>query len=152
MPLAGEYEPSTSGWVRKQVDLYERSAGTKGATIVGRPVVVVTSRGAKSGKLRKNPVMRVEHEGRYAAVASSGGAPENPSWYHNLVADPLVELQDGAVRRDYTARLLDGEEKREWWARAVEAFPPYAEYLTKTDRDIPVFLLEPVSDEGSETD
>jgi deazaflavin-dependent oxidoreductase (nitroreductase family) len=143
MPLTGDYEPSTSRWVREQVDVFERSGGTEGATIAGRPIVVVTSRGARSGMLRKNPVMRVEHDGRYAAVASSGGAPENPRWYHNLLAEPLVELQDGAIKRDYTARRLEGGEKREWWARAVEAFPPYEEYLTKTQRDIPVFLLEP---------
>lgn len=143
MPLTGEYEPSTESGVRKQVDQYERSGGTKGATIQGRPVVVVTSRGARSGKLRKNPVMRVEHEGRYAAVASLGGAPEHPQWYHNLLAEPLVELQDGAVKRDYIARLLDGEEKQQWWERAVDAFPNYEHYRAKTKRDIPVFLLEP---------
>lgn len=143
MPLTGEYEPSTESGVRKQVDQYERSGGTKGATIQGRPVVVVTSRGARSGKLRKNPVMRVEHEGRYAAVASMGGAPEHPQWYHNLLAEPLVELQDGAVKRDYMARLLDGEEKQQWWERAVDAFPNYQHYRAKTKRDIPVFLLEP---------
>lgn len=144
MPLTGEYAPSTANGVRKQVEQYERSGGSKGATIAGRPVVVVTSRGARSGKLRKNPVMRVEHEGRYAVVASTGGAPENPGWYHNLLAEPLVELQDGAVRRDYTARLLEGAEKQQWWERAVEAFPTYERYRVKTKREIPVFLLEPV--------
>jgi deazaflavin-dependent oxidoreductase (nitroreductase family) len=143
MPLTGEYEPSAVGWVRKQVELYERSGGTKGTTIVGRPVVVVTSRGARSGKLRKNPVMRVEHEGRYAAVASLGGAPQHPVWYSNLLAEPLVEVQDGAVKRDYRARLVEGEEKQQWWARAVEAFPTYEQYQAKTERDIPVFVLEP---------
>jgi deazaflavin-dependent oxidoreductase (nitroreductase family) len=143
MPLTGEYEPSAVGWVRKQVELYERSGGTKGTTIVGRPVVVVTSRGARSGKLRKNPVMRVEHEGRYAAVASLGGAPQHPVWYYNLLAEPLVEVQDGAVKRDYRARLVEGEEKQQWWARAVEAFPTYEQYQAKTERDIPVFVLEP---------
>jgi deazaflavin-dependent oxidoreductase (nitroreductase family) len=132
------------GWVRKQVELYESSGGTRGTTIVGRPVVVVTSRGARSGKLRKNPVMRVEHEGRYAAVASLGGAPAHPVWYYNLLAEPLVELQDGAVRRDYRARLVEGEEKQQWWARAVEAFPTYEQYQAKTSRGIPVFVLEPV--------
>jgi deazaflavin-dependent oxidoreductase (nitroreductase family) len=106
--------------------------------------VVVTSRGARSGKLRKNPVMRVEHEGRYAAVASLGGAPQHPVWYYNLLAEPLVELQDGAVKRDYRARLVEGEEKQQWWARAVEAFPTYEQYQAKTARDIPVFVLEPV--------
>jgi deazaflavin-dependent oxidoreductase (nitroreductase family) len=144
MALTGEYEPSTTAWVRKQVETYERSGGTSGTTIMGRPVVVVTSRGARSGKLRKNPVMRVEHEGRYAAVASLGGAPQHPVWYYNLLAEPLVELQDGAVRRDYRARLVEGEEKRQWWARAVEAFPAYEQYQAKTARDIPVFVLEPV--------
>ena len=144
MPLTGEYEPSTMGWVRKQVELYERSGGTRGTTIVGRPVVVVTSRGARSGKLRKNPVMRVEHEGRYAAVASLGGAPAHPVWYDNLLAEPLVELQDGAVKRDYRARLVEGEEKQRWWARAVEVYPAYEQYQAKTAREIPVFVLEPV--------
>ena len=144
MPLTGEYEPSTTGWVRKQVELYESSGGTQGTTIVGRPVVVVTSRGARSGKLRKNPVMRVEHDGRYAAVASLGGAPEHPLWYYNLLAEPLVEVQDGAVTRDYRARLVEGEEKQQWWARAVEAFPTYEQYQAKTSRDLPVFVLEPV--------
>ena len=143
MPLTGDYEPSTSSGVRKQVDLYERTKGTHGATIAGRPVVVVTSRGARSGKLRKNPVMRVEHEGCYAAVASLGGAPENPQWYHNMLAEPLVEVQDGAVKRDYIARLVDGEERQQWWERAVEAFPRYEQYRVKTKRDIPVFVLEP---------
>jgi deazaflavin-dependent oxidoreductase (nitroreductase family) len=143
MPLTGDYEPSTSNGVREQVDLYERSEGTKGATIAGRPVVVVTSRGARSGKLRKNPVMRVEHEGCYAAVASLGGAPGNPQWYHNMLAEPLVEVQDGAVKRYYTARLLQGDEKQQWWERAVEAFPRYEQYRVKTKRDIPVFVLEP---------
>jgi deazaflavin-dependent oxidoreductase (nitroreductase family) len=144
MPLQGEYEPSTVGWVRKQVEQYERSGGTEGTTIVGRPVVVVTSRGARSGKLRKSPVMRVEHEGRYAAVASLGGAPRHPLWYYNLLAEPLVELQDGPVKRDFRARLVAGEEKRQWWTRAVAAFPAYEQYQAKTEREIPVFVLDPV--------
>uniref|UniRef100_A0AAU2UYV9 Nitroreductase family deazaflavin-dependent oxidoreductase n=1 Tax=Streptomyces sp. NBC_00003 TaxID=2903608 RepID=A0AAU2UYV9_9ACTN len=144
MPLDGEYEPSTAQWVREQVELIERSGGTEGMTMHGMSVVLLTTRGAKSGKLRKSPVMRVEHEGRYAAVASLGGAPDNPLWYYNVVADPRVELQDGTVRKDMTAREVTGEEKAEWWERAVAAFPNYADYQKKTDREIPVFVLEEV--------
>jgi deazaflavin-dependent oxidoreductase (nitroreductase family) len=144
MPLQGEYEPSTSEWVRKQVDEYEGSGGTKGTTLRGVPVVVVTSVGASSGKLRKNPVMRVEHDGNYAAVASKGGAPEHPAWYQNFVDHPTVELQDESARGDYSARELSGEERELWWGRAVDVWPDYAEYQTKTNRQIPVFLLEPV--------
>jgi len=143
MPLAGEYQPSTRKWVRDQVELYESSGGTEGTTLRGMPVVVVTSRGAKSGKLRKNPVMRVENGGRYAVVASKGGSPTHPVWYYNLVADPHVELQDGPVKMDMTARLVKGEEKASWWERAVAAYPDYADYRKKTTREIPVFLLEP---------
>jgi len=146
MPLTGDYEPSTAKWVRDQVERYESSGGTQGTTILGKPVVVMTSRGNRSGKLRKTPVMRVEHDGRYAAVASLGGAPKHPVWYYNLVADPHVELQDGATRRDMTARELTGEERALWWERAVAAFPPYADYQKKTSREIPVFVLEPISD------
>jgi deazaflavin-dependent oxidoreductase (nitroreductase family) len=146
MPLTGDYEPSTAKWVRDQVERYESSGGTQGTTILGKPVVVMTSRGNQSGKLRKTPVMRVEHDGRYAAVASLGGAPKHPVWYYNLVADPHVELQDGATRRDMTARELTGEERALWWERAVAAFPPYADYQKKTSREIPVFVLEPISD------
>lgn len=148
MPLEGEYEPSPSDWVREQVELYERSGGTEGTTLreTGLPVIVVTNRGAKTGKLRKTPLMRVEHDGRYAAVASKGGAPEHPVWYHNLVADPHVEVQDGTVKQDMVARQVIGTEKAEWWERAVAAFPPYAEYQAKTGREIPVFLLEPVAE------
>ena len=144
MPLTGNYEPSPAQWVRDQVKLYESSGGTEGTTLRGMPVVVITSRGAKSGTLRKNPVMRVEHDGRYAAVASKGGAPEHPIWYHNLLADPVVELQDGPVRQDMRARLVTGAERATWWERAVAAFPDYAAYQTKTEREIPVFVLEPV--------
>ena len=145
MPINGEYEPSPQAWVREQVELYEGSGGTKGTTLgdTGLPVVVVTSLGARSGKVRKNPVMRVEHEGRYAVVASKGGAPDNPTWYHNLVANPRVELQDGPDKRDMVAREVTGEERTRWWERAVAAYPPYAEYQQKTDRQIPVFVLEP---------
>jgi deazaflavin-dependent oxidoreductase (nitroreductase family) len=144
MPLAGEYEPSPEAWVRNQVEQYERSGGSEGGTLQGVPVVVITSRGAKSGKLRKNPVMRVEHDGRYAAVASKGGAPSHPTWYYNFVAEPLVELQDGPHKASYRARVAEGEERATWWERAVGVWPHYAEYQTKTDREIPVFVLEPV--------
>ena len=144
MPLQGEYEPSPAAWVRDQVEEIERSQGTSGTTLRGVPVVVITSLGASSGKLRKNPVMRVEHDGVYAVVASKGGSPANPTWYRNLVEHPLVELQDGPAKGDYTARLLSGEERELWWKRAVEVWPDYANYQTKTDRQIPVFVLEPV--------
>jgi deazaflavin-dependent oxidoreductase (nitroreductase family) len=149
MPLDGEYEPSPAQWVRDQVALYESSGGTEGTTLrdTGLPVVIMTNVGARSGKLRKTPVMRVEHEGRYAAIASKGGAPEHPVWYANLLAHPLVELQDGPVKKDMTVREVSGEERAQWWERSVAAFPPYAEYQTKTDREIPVLVLEPV--EGS---
>src|SRR3954453_20162001 len=148
MPLQGEYEPSSQKWVRDQVELYESSGGTQGLTLrdTGLPVVVVTSRGATSGKLRKNPLMRVEHEGRYAAVASVGGAPKHPAWYANLLMHPQVELQDEQRKWDMTARELSGQERDEWWERAVQAFPPYAEYQRKTDRQIPGFLLAPVDE------
>lgn len=147
MPLDGDYEPSTLDWVREQVELYESSGGTRGTTLrdTGMPVVIVTSRGARSGKLRKNPVMRVEHDGCYLAVGSQGGAPTHPSWVHNLRADPHVELQDGATKRDMTAREIDGDERALWWDRAVAAYPPYADYQRRTERLIPVFVLEPSS-------
>ncbi|MET0458874.1 MAG: nitroreductase family deazaflavin-dependent oxidoreductase [Ilumatobacteraceae bacterium] len=145
MPLDGEYEPSPTDWARKQAELYESSGGTKGTTIRGLPVVVLTSIGAKSGKLRKTPLMRVEHGGRYAVVASLGGAPQHPVWYHNLVADPHVELQDGPLKQDMIAREVSGDERAEWWDHAVAAYPDYAEYQQKTDRVIPVFVLEPTA-------
>lgn len=141
MPLSGEYEPSTQQWVRDQVELIESSGGTEGTTLRGMPVIVLTTRGARSGKLRKSPLMRVEHEGEYAAVASLGGAPKHPVWYFNVLADPHVELQDGPVKQDMTAREVHGQEKAQWWERAVAAFPDYADYQTKTDREIPVFVL-----------
>ncbi|MFC8362544.1 nitroreductase family deazaflavin-dependent oxidoreductase [Streptomyces griseorubiginosus] len=146
MPLDGTYEPSPTQWVRDQVELYESSGGTEGTTLLdtGLPVIVLTTRGAKSGSIRKTPLMRVEHDGRYAVVASQGGAPKHPVWYHNIKAEPLVELQDGPVKRDFKAREITGSERDEWWDRAVAAYPPYAEYQTKTDRVIPVFVLEPV--------
>ncbi|MFI0989141.1 nitroreductase family deazaflavin-dependent oxidoreductase [Streptomyces exfoliatus] len=142
MPLQGEYEPSPTAWVRKQVELYESSGGTKGTTLRGLPVVLVTNVGVKSGKLRKTPLMRVEHEGAYALVASNGGAVEHPVWYHNLVASPLVELRDGTRAWDMKSRLVTGEERRIWWERAVEAFPDYADYQLRADREIPVFVAE----------
>jgi len=145
MPLSGEYEPSPSDWARKQAERYEATNGEKGGELQGRPVIVLTSVGAKTGKIRKTPLMRVEHEGTYAVVASLGGAPEHPVWYHNLVANPHVELQDRATKRDYTAREVVGDEKAVWWERAVATWPDYAKYQTKTDRQIPVFVLEPVS-------
>ena len=144
MPLDGEYEPSPAQWVRDQVEEYERTNGASGTTMRGMPVVVLTTKGAKSGKLRKSPLMRVEHDGRYAAVASLGGAPKNPVWYYNVLAQPLVELQDGPVKQDMTAREVHGAEKAEWWERSVAAYPDYADYQKKTDREIPVFVLEPV--------
>ena len=142
MALDGEYEPSPAQWVRDQVEEFESSGGTKGTMMRGMPVVLMTMRGAKSGKVRKVPVMRVEHEGTYAAVASMGGAPKNPVWYHNLVANPRVELQDGPVRREVTAREVYGDEKALWWERAVAAYPDYANYQQRTERQIPVFVLE----------
>ncbi|MET7689356.1 nitroreductase family deazaflavin-dependent oxidoreductase [Streptomyces sp. NPDC005483] len=146
MPLEGKYEPSPAQWVRDQVELYESSGGTEGNTLMdtGMPVIVLTTRGAKSGNIRKTPLMRVEHDGSYAVVASQGGAPKHPVWYHNVKADPQVELQDGPVKRDFTAREVTGAERDKWWERAVAAYPPYADYQTKTDRVIPVFVLEPV--------
>ena len=149
MPIDGEYEPSTAAWVRDQVELYEGSGGTRGTTLrdTGLPVVIVTNRGAKSGKVRKTPVMRVEHGGRYAMVASKGGAPAHPVWYYNVRANPQVELQDGPRRQDMTARELSGDERAAWWARAVAAYPPYAQYQQRTTRQIPVFVLEPASED-----
>lgn len=145
MPITGEYEPSTDRRSREQVELYERSGGTQGTTMRGMGVVVVTMLGAKSGKVRKIPVMRVEHDGVYAVVASLGGAPKHPVWYHNLLANPLAELQDGPVRADYTVREVEGAERDLWWERSVAAYPDYAAYQTRTDRVIPVLVLEPVS-------
>ncbi|MEW2491813.1 nitroreductase family deazaflavin-dependent oxidoreductase [Streptomyces sp. NPDC048411] len=145
MPLKGEYEPSPAQWVRDQVELFESSGGTEGTTMRGLPVIILTTRGAKSGKIRKTPLMRVEHDGTYAVVASLGGAPRHPVWYHNITADPRVELQDGPVRQDMNAREVTGEEKAMWWERAVQAFPDYADYQLKTDRQIPVFVLEPAA-------
>ena len=143
MPLEGEYVPSPRPQAYKQVDAYERSGGTKGTTLRGMPVVIVTTVGAKSGKIRKVPLMRVEHEGEYAVVASFGGAPKHPVWYYNLAANPHVEVQDGPAKHDMVARELSGAERDLWWERAVAAYPDYANYQRKTDRQIPVFLLSP---------
>ena len=145
MPLTGEYEPSTAERTRRQVELFERSNGAEGNTLRGMPVIVLTTVGAKSGKLRKNALMRVEHDGEYAVVASLGGSPSHPVWYYNVVANPHVELQDGATLRDYTAREVTGAEKALWWDRAVAAYPDYAAYQRRTEREIPVFVLTPTS-------
>ena len=144
MPLTGEYEPSTSDWARENAEQYMSSGGTAGTELKGKPVILLTTIGAKTGKLRKTPLMRVEHDGEYAVVASLGGAPKHPVWYHNIVKNPRVELQDGTVTRDYEAREVSGDEKAIWWERAVEAWPDYAEYQRKTDRQIPVFVLTPI--------
>ena len=143
MPLTGDYEPSAMSFSRDQVDLYERSGGTEGTENSGKPVIILTSVGAKTGKLRKTPLMRVEHDGQYAVVASLGGAPKHPVWYYNLIAHPHVELQDGPVKKDYLAREVHGAEREIWWERAVAAWPDYAEYQKKTTRTLPVFVLAP---------
>lgn len=144
MPLTGDYAPGTADWARRQAERYEETGGREAAEMRGRPVIVLTSVGAKTGKLRKTPLMRVEHDGVYAVVASLGGAPRHPVWYYNLKAHPHVELQDGATKRDYLAREVTGGEKAAWWARAVAAWPDYASYQRKTAREIPVFVLEPI--------
>ncbi|MGO9853859.1 MAG: nitroreductase family deazaflavin-dependent oxidoreductase [Acidimicrobiales bacterium] len=144
--LQGEYQPSTWDWVRDQVEEYEASGGERANTLMdtGMPIIVVTTRGAASGKVRKSPVMRVEHGGEYALVASKGGAPENPAWYHNLVAHPdEVTIQDGPEPFAVTVREVTGDERAQWWERGVAAYPPYAEYQQKTDRPIPVFVATP---------
>lgn len=138
-------ELSPEGWVAGQTEKILETGTTDGIEVLGKPIVLLTLRGAKSGKLRYTPLMRVEHAGSYAAVASKGGAPEHPVWYHNIVAHPEFPLQDGTVTRTYRAREVSGDERAAWWDRAVEAYPPYAEYQTKTDRQIPIFVLDPVS-------
>lgn len=143
MPVQGEYEPSPHQYVRDQVETYERTGGQEGGSMRGRPVVILTSRGARSGHVRKTPLMRVEQGGSYALVASQGGAPTHPVWYHNLMADPHIEIQDGPVRQDMAVRLVHGEERERWWERAVAAWPDYADYQTRTERSIPVFVAEP---------
>jgi deazaflavin-dependent oxidoreductase (nitroreductase family) len=145
MPLDGEYVPSPEKWVRDQVELYERTGGREGNTLADRgiPVVVFSTRGAKSGAVRKNPLMRVEHDGAYAMVASQGGAPKHPTWYFNLKAHPdQVTVQDGPEPWDGVAREVTGSEKALWWERAVAVYPDYADYQAKTDREIPVFVVE----------
>jgi deazaflavin-dependent oxidoreductase (nitroreductase family) len=147
MPLDGEYAPSTEQYVRDQVQLYESSGGMQGTGAdMGLQIVLMTSRGARSGKLRKTPVMRVEHGGLYAVVGSKAGADESPAWCENLRADPHVELRDGPVVSERQARELAGEERAEWWGRAVLSYPTYAEYQALTERQIPVFVLEPWQD------
>jgi deazaflavin-dependent oxidoreductase (nitroreductase family) len=141
--MTGDYEPSALEWVREHVGQIERTGTTDGVTMKGFPTVLMTYRGAKTGKVRKTPLMRVEHEGRYAAVASNGAQPDNPQWYASLVAEPVIELQDGTVTRQYRAREVSGDEKALWWRRAVDAFPDYADYQRKAGRQIPVFVLEP---------
>ena len=149
MPLTGEYEPSTAAWARKQAERYEATNGAEANDLRGRPVIVLTSVGAKTGKLRKTVLMRVEDGGTYAVVASLGGAPRNPVWYYNLKANPHVELQDGPTKMDYLAREVTGDEKAVWWERAVATWPDYAKYQTKTAREIPVFVLETIDDPGA---
>ncbi len=144
MPLEGEYAPSPWDWSREQAEKYAESGGADAADMKGVPIILLTTVGAKTGKLRKTPLMRVEHDGEYAIVASLGGAPKNPVWYYNVAKNARVELQDGSVTRDYDAREVFGDEKAVWWERAVEAYPDYADYQTKTDRQIPVFVLTPV--------
>lgn len=144
MPLRGEYEPSTSDWARENAELYMSSGGTQGTELMGKPVILLTTIGAKTGKIRKTPLMRVEHDGQYALVASLGGAPKNPVWYYNIKNHPRVELQDGTASGEYEAREVSGEEKATWWERAVAVWPDYADYQRKTDREIPVFVLTPI--------
>jgi deazaflavin-dependent oxidoreductase (nitroreductase family) len=144
MPLSGEYEPSPWDWVRDHADKIIESGDTAGSDMKGKPIILLTTIGAKSGKVRKTPLMRVEHNGEYALVASMGGAPKHPVWYYNLVGDPHVQLQDGPTPQDMTAREVFGEEKALWWERAVAAWPDYASYQRRTDREIPVFVIEPV--------
>src|SRR5581483_7118133 len=145
MPLDGEYEPSPWDFVAEQVRQYEATGGREGLLLEGKPCVILTTRGRHSGKLRKTPLMRVEHDGKYAVVASMGGAPKHPVWYYNLVGDPRVELQDGPKKQEMVAREVTGDEKRVWWERAVAAYPDYADYQEKTSREIPVFVLEPAN-------
>lgn len=144
MPLTGEYGPSTSAWAREHAERYEATNGAEARELRGRPIIVLTSVGARTGKLRKTALMRVEHNGVYAVVASIGGAPKHPRWYYNLSANPHVELQDGETKRDYLAREVSGDEKATWWDRSVEAWPDYAKYQMKTERQIPVFVLDPM--------
>ncbi len=141
--ITGEYVPSTSEWVRGQVETIEETGSTRSVHVQDRPVVLLTMRGKEAGTVRKVPLMRVEHQGVYAAVASKGGAPDHPQWYFNLRRDPELDLQDDTGTTAVRARVIEGAERAQWWERCVAAFPPYAEYQVKTDREIPVFLLEP---------
>lgn len=143
MPLTGEYKPSTSEWARTQAEKFEASGGTEANLLRGVPIIVLTTVGAKSGALRKTALMRVEHDGRYAVVASKGGAPDEPAWGNNMRKHPHVELQDGAEKRDYIARELAGDERTEWWGYATDVWPDYDAYQAKTDRQIAIFVLEP---------
>ncbi len=147
MPIEGEYEPSTWDWVNDQVETYERTGGQEANTLrdTGIPVIIVTCRGRRSGSIRKFALMRVEHDGEYALVASKGGAPEHPGWYHNLTADPHVTIQDGEHPHDHVVEIVTGDERQEWWERAVDVFPPYADYAAKTAREIPVFVARRAS-------
>ena len=147
MPLRGTYAPGTSAWARDQAERFEESAGSEGGLLRGKPIVVVTSVGAVSGKLRKTALMRVEHDGKYAIVASKGGAAKHPKWYFNMVANPHVELQDGGAKRDYRVHVATGAERAEWWDRAVKVWPDYAGYQRRTQREIPVLVLEPIKAE-----
>lgn len=146
MPLTGEYQPSTSEWARTQAERFEASGGAEANLLRGVPIIVLTTVGAKSGALRKTALMRVEHDGRYAVVASKGGAPDEPKWGENMRRHPHVELQDGADKRDYLARELSGDERAEWWGRATAVWPDYDVYQTKTDRQIAIFVVEPFED------
>jgi deazaflavin-dependent oxidoreductase (nitroreductase family) len=143
--VEGDYQPSTWKWVADQVETYERTGGREANTLrdTGLPVIIVTTRGNKTGKVRKMALMRVEHQGEYALIASMGGAPKHPVWYFNLLADPRVTIQDGPEPRAYDVRQLEGDERATWWERAVAAFPPYAEYQQRTKRTIPVFVAKP---------
>src|SRR5271167_5020824 len=145
MPLNGEYEPSRNDRTRKQVELYEATDGVEGGTLNGKPVIVLTFKGAKSGKIRKTPLMRIERNGTYAVVASNAGAPTHPFWYYNIVANPIVELQDGAVKQDMRAREVFGEEKNEWWKRADAAYSEFLAYRARAGREIPVLVIEPLA-------
>jgi deazaflavin-dependent oxidoreductase (nitroreductase family) len=150
MDFDGDYEPSTWGWVREQVELYESTNGAEGSTLrdTAMPIIVMTTVGHKSGKVRKVPLMRVEHEGQYAIIGSKGGAPAHPVWVHNLKANPTIMMQDGPEPYETTVRLVEGEERALWYQRGVDVFPPYAEYAIKAataNREIPVFISEPKS-------
>ena len=146
MSLPGRYEPSPVEWVREQVAQYEATDGAEGGTMRGRPVIILTTVGAKSAALRKTPLMRVEHDGEYAVIASQGGAPKHPQWYANIMANPVVALQDGAMRQRMRAREVTGDERTQWWQRALAAWPDYADYQRRTDRVIPVIVLTPEDD------